>query len=57
MYCNSCSGGEIEWNNRSYPVRIGLQCGLKEMWGHTNHTIPLCVPMNDAVKSHLLKSK
>jgi len=54
MYCNSCSGGEIEWNDRIFPVRIGLKCGVKEMWDKANHT---CVPMNDTIKRQLLKCK
>ena len=53
MYCNSCSGGEVQWGNRRFPVRIGLQCGLEEMWDNKAHG---CIPMNDTVKSHLLKS-
>ena len=56
MYCDSCWGGKIEWENRTHPVRIGLQCGLTEMWSQKNR-VPLCVPMNDTVKRHLLKSK
>ena len=57
MYCESSSdhrGWKIEWKNMIYPVRIGLQCGLEEMWDKEKRT---CVTMNAKVKSQLLKRK
>ena len=55
MYCDTKynRGAVIRWKDRDIRVRMGLECGLEEMWMKEDKTFR---PLSEAIKTQLLEN-